>query len=539
MGLKIMGVRTNTVSTSIHPRFINWFRIFLLFLIGLATVRLAWVSDDALITLRTALNATHGWGLGYNATESVQGFTHPLWFLLWMLVGVSTNQWLVGILVLSITLTLVATGVVLWQVSSLSRLIVVTAFLLFSNAFIEYSTSGLENPLSYLSLATFALLVHQLPQTGSRWVPVALGFTAAAVLLTRLDLVLIIFPLGILALWKLLTRRKELGLVLVTFLTPLLIWFSWSFANYGTLLPNTFEAKRNVDIPLVELVVRGLTYLEVSSLQDPVTAIGIVCGFFVAIVFGGVFGRAGAIGVLIYIVYVVSNGGDFMAGRFLAVPLFFSVTLMALVSPRKVESTRRYLFWTVTIITIILLATALLSRPPQSLFPSHVTRWDATDANFGGVADERGFYVGVNRGLFGLFANELGEESFVGFPKLSDSESSILFVPLSYIDQAAKMWPLKDIDIRLPSETAVLCGWLGTLGLVSGPSTHLIDSCALTDRFLAGRPYAPEQPYAWRVGHFTRSLPDGYEEAVRNNDPQFVVNEKDRFELERLWERIR
>src|ERR1043165_3136732 len=44
-------------------------------------IRTAWVSDDALITLRTVLNVTHGFGLRYNVDERVQTFTHPLWLL--------------------------------------------------------------------------------------------------------------------------------------------------------------------------------------------------------------------------------------------------------------------------------------------------------------------------------------------------------------------------------------------------------------------------------------------------------------------------
>src|SRR5215471_15510017 len=42
-------------------------------------IRTAWLSDDALITLRTVLNVTHGFGLRFNIDERVQTFTHPLW----------------------------------------------------------------------------------------------------------------------------------------------------------------------------------------------------------------------------------------------------------------------------------------------------------------------------------------------------------------------------------------------------------------------------------------------------------------------------
>src|SRR5215213_6769699 len=45
-------------------------------------IRTAWLSDDALITLRTVLNVTHGFGLRFNIDERVQTYTHPLWLAL-------------------------------------------------------------------------------------------------------------------------------------------------------------------------------------------------------------------------------------------------------------------------------------------------------------------------------------------------------------------------------------------------------------------------------------------------------------------------
>ena len=45
----------------------------LVFLVVL--VRTAWISDDALISLRTVLNVTNGFGLTFNIDERVQTFT--------------------------------------------------------------------------------------------------------------------------------------------------------------------------------------------------------------------------------------------------------------------------------------------------------------------------------------------------------------------------------------------------------------------------------------------------------------------------------
>ena len=77
-------------------------RIISVAVVVIAVLRLAWIGDDALITLRTALNLTNGWGPGFNVTESVQAYTHPLWFLLWVGIGTLTEQWILGILVASV-----------------------------------------------------------------------------------------------------------------------------------------------------------------------------------------------------------------------------------------------------------------------------------------------------------------------------------------------------------------------------------------------------------------------------------------------------
>ena len=45
-------------------------------------VRVAWLGDDAYITLRTVENWCSGLGLRWNLVDRVQTFTHPLWMLL-------------------------------------------------------------------------------------------------------------------------------------------------------------------------------------------------------------------------------------------------------------------------------------------------------------------------------------------------------------------------------------------------------------------------------------------------------------------------
>ena len=60
--------------------------VFALALITVVAVfKVAWVSEDSFITFRYVSNALHGFGPVFNIGERVQGYTHPLWFVLLLL----------------------------------------------------------------------------------------------------------------------------------------------------------------------------------------------------------------------------------------------------------------------------------------------------------------------------------------------------------------------------------------------------------------------------------------------------------------------
>ena len=122
-------------------------------------LRTAWLSDDGLITLRTVLNLTHGYGLTFNIAERVQTYTHPLWML--MLTGaylVVGNVYYAAI-GLSVSVSLFVFWLTLRETATSAQVWIVAAVLLSSHAFVDFSTSGLENPLSNLLLVAFVGLV--------------------------------------------------------------------------------------------------------------------------------------------------------------------------------------------------------------------------------------------------------------------------------------------------------------------------------------------------------------------------------------------
>jgi arabinofuranosyltransferase len=99
--------------------------------------------------------------------------------------------------------------------------ILVASILIFSNAFMEYATSGLENPLAYLLVALiFTLALNPKPTT--TWA-IASGGSVAGLFLTRMDLSLLIAPVIAIAVWYLRTHIKIAAIAFGAALIPVVI----------------------------------------------------------------------------------------------------------------------------------------------------------------------------------------------------------------------------------------------------------------------------------------------------------------------------
>ena len=122
----------------------------------------AWVSDDAFITLRTVDNALNGYGLRWNAVERVQAYTHPLWMLATLGLTVVVGSAYKAVVWLSVACSVVAAGLVVSRLARGAFQACLAAVLAGSStAFLDFATSGLENPLTHLLLAAFVVVwVH-------------------------------------------------------------------------------------------------------------------------------------------------------------------------------------------------------------------------------------------------------------------------------------------------------------------------------------------------------------------------------------------
>jgi arabinofuranosyltransferase len=459
-------------------------------LFAVVLLRTAWVCDDAYITFRTIANFLRGDGLVYNVGERVQSYTHPLWMFLLAaaqaVTGVGSDSlspiYFVA-LAISILVSLSAFGLLSARIASpgLGQLLAMTA-LLFSQAFVDYSTSGLENPLSHLIVIVF-LSVFLLRPSGPRKLLLLAGLTSAG-FLARPDLILVfLVPLLVEILQA--ARDPETGLrraagAVARGLLPIAGWEAFSLFYYGSLVPNSFYSHLPTGVPKTLLVRQGFLYFLSSLNLDPVTLLVTVSGVALALLARDARRLAVAAGIVLYLAYVTFIGGDFMNGRFLTVPLLLAVVIVS-GHPRLSEGSPG-------LITLgVVLAVGMTSSSPPI----------RSDENFGrpvptpdrrGVIDERAFYY-QGTGLL-----RAGRGFSVPDHKFVDEGRRYAAAP----------------------KTIVVVGATGLAGFHAGPRIHVIDVFAVVDPLLARLPIP--DPTDWRIGHFERNFPDGYWETLKTGE---------------------
>jgi arabinofuranosyltransferase len=465
---------------------------------ALVLFRTAWLSDDAYITYRTVDNLVGGYGLRWNPAERVQSFTHPLWLAvnvpLYALTGEGFYTFLVVPLLTSVV---VVVGVGLAWARRWPQLVLWGAMALSSKAFVDFSTSGLENPLSHLLiLATFIYCLRCGSAPRARCVR-ELGVLWSLIALTRPDLVLVTTPLCLVFLWRVWRGGESLTRLLGAMavgISPLVAWEIFSVVYYGSRVPNSPLAKLGSGVPSAELVAQGLRYIENSLLLDPPTLVIIAGGLASAALVParemlGSFGRPArislAIGVVLYLLYVVWIGGDFMSGRFLTVPMFAAAILIL-----TGEIPGERVVWPVTAIALMLLSLAG-PAPPWATGREFATTPGSLQEHRAahGIEDERAYYFGT----MGMW------------PRLTGAEENYW----AGQGRAARR--------QFPQGGTVVVYNTGVVGFHAGPRLHLIDELALNDAFLARLPARRE---GWRVGHYRRAVPPGYETSVIQGRPQ-------------------
>ena len=446
----------------------------------LLVVRTAWLSDDSYITFRTVDNFLHGFGLRWNVDERVQTYTHPLWMFLLAGLNALTGELYFSTLGLSLVLSLFAVLLVIRVARTPQQATVAVLLLAMSKAFVDFSTSGLENPLTHVLLAGFAAQWFGRGSPGARLVGVA---TLAGLLaLDRLDTFVLTLPCVLAAtrgvgFWR---SGWRLGLGYL----PLFAWLGFAFFYYGTPLPNTAYAKAlSHGIALLDLAGQSAWYFADSLRQDPITLTTILAAIIVTVASETKRLWPITIGALLYLAYVVKIGGDFMTGRFLAAPLLQSVVVLARATELRGQ-----------VVSGVLVLAAIgfgLLAPRPNLSSGADYRATTIDAH--GIADERGTYY-RSSGLLRQWT--LRHDPTSGARGRGGAVSALLRA------QGKTRKVVCVVDVA------------GVVGYGFGPLGHFVDIW-LCDPLLARLPVVDLRH--WRTGHYEKRIPEGYIESIATN----------------------
>ncbi len=451
---------------------------------GLVFLANAWVGDDAFISFRVSDNIVHGYGPRWNVNERVQAFTDPLWTFTMAAAEFVTGEVFYTSMVVSFALCLALLWIAWkWLHRDADRWLMV-ALLVSSKAFMDYTSSGLEYALSYALLGAF--IASFVPPEGGRLTPLddtrlenrlpRLTFIAALSFMNRSDTILLYLPA---LLWLLVPRLRRLtvrdwrGLVLAS--APAWGWLLFAVVYYGFPFPNTYYAKVHFGAPHWLQLRQGLAYLASSLRFDPITICTIAAAIGVCVRIAPGRPRTLATGAALYVFYTIWVGGDFMAGRFFALPFLTATLLLAWVPKRAVTAYGA--------VAALLLLNLWNPLAPVKTLQNPDIGWNWRYQN--GVKDERGAH---NRTV-----NPLTYEVFRVMP---DN-------PLAREGRSFAASP----------DTVFVHPWIGLVGFYAGPQKYIIDPNALSDPLLARLPVGPDFYFAFWVSHWTRPLPAGYLES--------------------------
>ena len=452
-------------------------------LLGAYLFTRAWVAEDAYISFRVVDNALMGYGLRWNIYERVQAYTHPLWLLLHLPLQALWGNIFHVTMALSFACSLAAIAVMLAALRAPPLLMLGALLVPFaaSKTLVDYSSSGLENPLSMLLFSCFCFLLLRLSQHRHFWFFLSLSVTLA--LFNRLDMALLYAPAMALLLWPM---RQHLPLKpLLLGALPLLAWFAFALFYYGFALPNTRYAKLGTDLPLSQYLEQGFRYFNYLLTLDLAGALLLLSSFLfllaprllhVPSLPHARLPQAIALGIYLYSLYVLAIGGDYMAGRFWSLPVFAALCLWAIWATKRRRPDFAFLLSVVALGAM--LATPLIGK--------------LNDA------------CGKCIPLGGRVTN-----AYVTFRmnRLFTEDWRIRYAPeYRFVKRGREIAAMQPPPLRA-------LRYIGLIGYYAGPQAKLIDTLGLADPLLARLPASRQQNFY--IGHFRRDIPGGYPHALQ------------------------
>lgn len=441
----------------------------------------AWVTDDAYITFRSVEQVMAGRGPRWNPHERVQVFTHPLWFILLVLARAFSRDAFLNATVLSLACGLAMLAVAAWAFRDARKWFFWVLLLAACKSLMDYTSSGLENPLSSLLLTLFFFFLV-------RGRPLGLFLVWGLLLTCQIDLLLVTLPAAAAVLRS---QVREVGIGraaarLAVGLSPFLMWTVFAVMYYGFPLSNPVYANLRTGLPLFPsggdpgLLYRGAVYLAACVRYDPfILALGALTILAVRDVDGA--GRAPRAwlgwGMLLHLLYVLVTGGDYMAGRLLTPALVPAAWAAAawLQTERRCSA------------AVVLSVLAIVGNPLSPVKSTH--GYANPRPRHCWVSDERALHFAATS-LYQHLAKD----------------------PDTYFRQSPRTGRgyLFGLAFRRAWQRHTVHGDVGILGYTAGTSKIIVDPRGITDPLMARLPARPGSV----PGRYDRAMPEGYPESV-------------------------
>ncbi len=323
----------------------------------LFTLRRQYIMDDAFISFRYAHNLIDGHGLVWNLGERVEGYSNFSWVMLvagWMWFGImpETSTYVMGI-VLHFFCLLLTYRIAFKVLDNRDWAMVVLILFAMNFTVSGMATSGLETPLQLLLFLSVAyIFTHAVSDGWNSKRMLLLSIVLNLAMLTRPDSIVLV---GMATAELYFTNKnwniRNIAYFIIPFLLILLPFLIWKQSYYGSIIPNSFNAKvhgmSGIGYGLFYIYLFSLTYfclphmLMVAWKGKALWNDNRIIGYF-------------ALFSLVWIMYIVYVGGDFMDFRFM-------VVIIPLLLIMIIEVIRRYI--TDSKIRVALVVLLLLGTP--------------------------------------------------------------------------------------------------------------------------------------------------------------------------------
>jgi arabinofuranosyltransferase len=294
-----------------------------------------WVTEDAYITFKHIDNFFAGNGLTFNKGTKVESFTHPLWvgilIIFRFLTGISnhTSSLILGI-IFSISTVLFLFCQIIKKADYRLPIFILPALYVFHQGFVDFSTSGLENSLTFLFITLLITKIWDSKIPEGIFVPTLLGLFY----LIRPEFILVGFYYGIVYMIQNFNREKYLFHIFKFAIIPILLiggYHLFRFLYFGEIFPMSYHAKAGSGSDWQH----GFAYLLHTIRYSPLlTLLLVLTAGFLFYKFKkyrriNLFILRDIFAMFIAAIYIIRMGGDFMAFRLLLPSLLIYYIILA------------------------------------------------------------------------------------------------------------------------------------------------------------------------------------------------------------------